>query len=101
MQLFTLAYRPGLSTEMAALIVVDDLFLSIIKKTCMYLNCLTFLLHLTKLVDLFFSTVFLLTLDLLMQSFNSFYLIWQVLYVSLCIILLYLLLYIPVFLSIQ
>ena len=55
------------------------------KKTCMYYNCLTFLLHLTKLVELFFSTVFFLTLDLLMQSFNSFYLIWQALYVSICI----------------
>ena len=42
MQLFTLAYRPGLSTEMAALIVVDDLFLSIIKKNMYVLELLDF-----------------------------------------------------------
>ena len=69
---------------MAALIVVDDLFLSIIKENMYVLELLDFSSASYQISRSIFNTVFLLTLDLLMQSFNSFDLIWQALYVSIC-----------------
>ena len=46
------------------------------KATYLYYPCLTFLQHLTQLIIISLYTVFILTSDLLMLSFNGFLLIW-------------------------
>ena len=69
------AYHPGHSTETALLKVVNDLFLSLDKGNISVLTCLTFLQHLTQLIILSLYTVSILTLDLLILSFNGFHLI--------------------------
>ena len=68
-------YHPGHSTETALLKVVSNLFLYLSKgNICVCLVfCLSFLQHLTQLIILSLYTVSILTLDLLMLSFNGFH----------------------------
>ena len=69
------AYRPAHSTETALLKVVNDLFLSLNKGNISVLALLDFLQHLIQLIILSLYTVYILTLDLLILSFNGFHLI--------------------------
>ena len=69
------AYRPGHSTDTALLKVVNDLFLSLNKGNISVLALLDFLQFLTQLIILSLYTVSILTLDLLILSFNGFHLI--------------------------
>ena len=73
------------------------------KATYLYWPCLTFLMHLIQLIILSLYTVYILTLDLLILSFNGFHLIWLFVHtMSLYVIIaLILLLYIQVFLRVQ
>ena len=73
------------------------------KATYLYLPCLTFLRHLTQLIILSLYTVYILTLDLLILSFNGIHLIWLIVHTTslYLIILLLLLMYTQVFLRVQ
>ena len=97
------AYRPGHSTETALLIVVNDLFLSIINGKISLLALLEF----SSAFDIIDHTILVHRLhtdfDLLMLSFNGFHLIWLIVYTTslYLIIVLILLLYTQVFLRVQ
>ena len=67
------AYRPGHSTETALLKVVNDLFLSLNKGNISILALLDFSSAFDKLIILSLYTVYILTLDLLILSFNGFH----------------------------
>ena len=97
------AYCPGHSTETALLKVVDDLFLSFYKGNISVLPLLDFFQHLTQLIILSLYTVSILTMDLLMLSFNGFHLIRLIVHTTslYLIIVLLLLLYTQVFLRVQ
>ena len=69
------AYRPGHSTETALLKVVNDLFLSLSKGSMYALAILTYHQHLIQLIIPSLYTVYILTLNLLILSFNGFHLI--------------------------
>ena len=73
------------------------------KATCLYKPCLTFLHHLTQLIILSLYTVPILTLDLLILSFNCIHLIRLIVNTTslYLIIALLLLLYTQVFLRVQ
>ena len=73
------------------------------KATYLYYPCLTFLQHLIQLIILSLYTVYILTLDLLILSFNGFHLIWLIVHTTslYVIIALILLLYTQVFLRVQ
>ena len=69
------AYRPGYSTETALLKVVNDLFLFLNKGNISVLALLDFSSAFEKFIILPLYTVSILTLDLLILSFNGFHLI--------------------------
>ena len=69
------AYRPGHSTETALLKVVNDLFLSLNKGNISVLALLDFSSAFDTIIILSLYTVSILTLDLLILSFNGFHLI--------------------------
>ena len=73
------------------------------KATYLYQSCLIFLQHLTQLIILSLYTVYILTLDLLILSFNGFHLIWLIVHTTslYLIIALLLLMYTQVFLRVQ
>ena len=97
------AYRPGNSTETALLKVVNDLFLSLNKGNISVLALLDFSSAFDTMIILTLYTVYILTLDLLMLSFNGFHLIWLIVHTTSLhiIIALILLLYTQVFLRVQ
>ena len=97
------AYLPGHSTETALLKVVNDLFLSLDKGNISVLALLDISSAFTQLIILSLYTVSILTLDLLMLSFNGFHLIRLIVHTTslYVIIILLLLLYTQVFLRVQ
>ena len=95
------AYRPGHSTETALLKVVNDLFLSLNIGNISVLALLDFSSAFDTIDHTI--TVYILTLDLLILSFNGFHLIWLIVHTTslYVIIALILLLYTQVFLMVQ
>ena len=69
------AYRPGHSTETALLKFVNDMFLSLNKGNISVLALLDFSSAFIPLIILSLYTVYILSLDLLILSFNGFHLI--------------------------
>ena len=100
---FKSEYRPGHCTEAALLSLINDLFLSLVKGNVSVLALLDFFQHLTQLIILSLYTVSILTLDLLMLSFNGFHLNRLIVHTtSLCLIMVvHLLLYTHVILRVQ
>ena len=97
------AYRPGHSTETALLKVFNDLFLSLNKGNISVLASLYFSSAFDTINHTILVHVYILTLDLLILSFNGFHLIWLIVHsTSLYVIIaLILLLYTRVFLRVQ
>ena len=75
---FHTAYRPAHSTNAALLKVDSDLFLSCNKDSTSLLDLIDVFLHLTRLIIQSMNTVSIMTLSLLILSFNGFHLIWKI-----------------------